>query len=211
MSTALARFGNGLRHLLGAADRLELEVGPGGPSGDFSVPSDYDGTWETVTIAGRSCLRPTESAYYLYAALPDSFRRRAGGGLWVEVEYYGGQYGEFRLQYASTDRSATEQGLYKAAAQRWQPDAVGLRRFRRALFLLPDFDASRSQNLGASFRFEFRRELLLTKLAVSLAPPPDLESFPVTAPVPARSCRAASIRSSSATPAPRRHSTTSST
>src|SRR4029453_18148247 len=64
------------------------------------------------------------------------------------------------------------------------PEAVGLTRFRRAVFLLPDFDNARAQNLDASFRFEFRRELLITKVAVSLAPPPDLESFPATAPVP---------------------------
>ena len=75
MSTALARFGSGLARLLGGADRLEVVVGPGGPSGDFEMPSGHDGTWETVTVAGRSCLRPTESAYYLYAVLPDGFKR----------------------------------------------------------------------------------------------------------------------------------------
>jgi MoaA/NifB/PqqE/SkfB family radical SAM enzyme len=148
------------------------------------MPSDYDGTWETTQVGGRSCLRPTESAYYLYGVLPESFRRRAGSGLHVEVEYYGAHYGEFRLQYASIDRSEAQDGLYKAAAQRWQPDAVGLRRFRRAVFQLPDFDPTRAQNLGASFRFEFRRELLLHGVSVSLSPPADLESFPATAPLP---------------------------
>jgi MoaA/NifB/PqqE/SkfB family radical SAM enzyme len=184
VSTALARFGSGLARLLGGAERLEVVVGPGGPSGDFEMPSGHDGTWETVTVAGRSCLRPTESAYYLYAVLPDGFKRRATAGLWVEVEYYGSEYGQFRLQYVSSDRTAEEQGRYKAATQRWQPEAVGLKRYRRAVFLLPDFDNARAQNLDASFRFEFRRELLITKVAVSLAPPPDLESFPATAPVP---------------------------
>ncbi len=110
-------------------------------------------------------------------ALPDGFKRRATAGLFVEVEYWGAQYGEFRLQYVSSDRAATEQGLYKAAEQRWQPDAVGLKRFRRALFRLPDFDPTRSQHLGASFRFEFRRELLVQRVSVSLEPPQDLASF----------------------------------
>ena len=143
--------------------------------------------------------------------LPEGFKRRASGGLWVEVEYYGSQYGEFRLQYASTDRAATEEGLYKAAAQRWLPDAVGLHRFRRrACSCLPDFDPSRSQNLGASFRFEFRRELLLTKVAVSLAPPPDLESIPATAPVPElKSCPAASTRSTTCSSRSRTRATSS--
>jgi MoaA/NifB/PqqE/SkfB family radical SAM enzyme len=184
VSPALARIGSGLARLFAVPDRLEVTVGPGGPRGDFVIPSGHDGTWETAPVGGRSCLRPTESAYYLYAVLPEPFKRRARQGLWVEVEYHGAQYGEFRLQYASSDRSASEQGLYKAANQRWQPDAVGLKRFRRAVFPLPDFDPSRTQNLGASFRFEFRRELLLSRVAVSLIPPPDLASLPATAPVP---------------------------
>ena len=174
MTTALGRTLGGLARLLGGSDRLEVRIGPGGPEGDFAIPSEYDGTWEVAVAGGRPCLRPTESAYYLYGVLPDSFRKRASEGLFVEVEYWGAQHGEFRLQYASTDRAAEEQGLYKAAEQRWQPDAVGLKRFRRAVFRLPDFDPARTQNLGASFRFEFRRELLISSVSVSLAPPADL-------------------------------------
>jgi MoaA/NifB/PqqE/SkfB family radical SAM enzyme len=184
VSTALARLGNGLARLLGGSERLEVVIGPQGPEGDFEIPSGYDGTWETTSMGGRACLRPTESAYYLYAVLPEAFRQRAGGGVHVEVEYWGAQYGEFRLQYASGDRGAAEQGLYKAAEQRWQPEAVGLARWRRAVFQLTDLDPARSQNLGASFRFEFRRELLLHRISVSLTPPADIASFPATAPVP---------------------------
>ena len=92
--------------MLGGPERLEVVVGPEGPAGDFELPSGYDGTWEVTTVGGRPWLRPTESAYYLYAVLPEGFKRRAGGGVHVEVEYWGAQYGEFRLQYASTDRSA---------------------------------------------------------------------------------------------------------
>ena len=69
-------------------------------------------------------------------------------------------------------------GLYKAAEQRWQPEAVGLRRFRRAVFHLPDFDPGRTQNQGASFRLEFRRELLVSRVAVSLAPPAGPRGLP---------------------------------
>jgi MoaA/NifB/PqqE/SkfB family radical SAM enzyme len=173
---------DGLARLLGAPESLELRVGPAGPEGDFTVPSGHDGVYEVTTAGGRPCLRPAESSYYLYCALPEAFRRRAKRGVHVEVEYYGARHGEFRLQYASTDPAATENGVYKAAEQRWQPDAVGLRRFRRAVFPLPDFDPTRTQNLGASFRFEFRRELLLHRVSVSLAPPADLASFPATAP-----------------------------
>jgi radical SAM protein with 4Fe4S-binding SPASM domain len=184
VNATLARLGGGLGRFLRGPDRLVVEVRPGGPAGDFAVPSGGDGEWETTTIQGRACLRPVESSYYLYCVLPEAFRRRAAGGLWVEVEYHGPHYGEFRVQYASTDRAQPWDGLYKPAEQRWQPEAAGLRRFRRAVFPLPDFDPHRTQNLGASFRFEFRRELLVSKVAVSLVAPEDLESFPATAPLP---------------------------
>jgi radical SAM protein with 4Fe4S-binding SPASM domain len=184
VNATLARLGSGLGRLLRGRDRLEVEVGLAGPAGDFTVPSEGDGAWETVLVQGRACLRPAESAYYLYCALPEAFRRRAEAGLWVEVEYYGSRYGEFRLQYASTDRDEAWDGLYKAAEQRWRPEAAGLRRFRRAVFPLPDFDPGRTQNQDASFRLEFRRELLVSRLAASLAPPPDLEAFPAVAPLP---------------------------
>ncbi len=184
MNATLARLGSGLGRLLQGPDWLWVEVGPGGPSGGFSVPSAGDGTWETTLVQGRSCLRPTEAAYYLYGVLPEAFRKRATRGLWVDVEYHGARYGEFRLQYASSDRAQPWDGLYKAAEQRWQAEAVGLARFRRAVFPLPDFDPARTQNQGASFRLEFRRELLASRLAVSLAPPPDLAAFTAVAPLP---------------------------
>jgi len=80
MNATLLRLGGGLGRLLRGPDRLDVEVGPGGPAGDFDVPSGGDGTWETTTVQGRSCLRPTESSYYLYAVLPEAFRRRAAAG-----------------------------------------------------------------------------------------------------------------------------------
>ena len=184
MNATLARLGDGLGRLLRGSDRLLVEAGPGGPGGDFAVPSGGDGEWETTVVQGRACLRPTASSYYLYCALPEAFRRRARAGIWVEVEYFGPHYGEFRLQYASTDRAEAVDGLYKAAEQRWLPDGAGLRRFRRAVFRLPDLDPVRTQNLGASFRFEFRRELLLSRVEASLDPPPDLEAFTAVAPLP---------------------------
>ncbi len=184
MNATLARLGDGIGRFLRGPDRLLVEVGPGGPAGDFSLPSAGDGAWETTVVQGRPCLRPSESSYYLYCTLPEAFRRRATAGLWVEVEYHGPHYGEFRLQYASSDRALPWDGLYKAAEQRWQPEAVGLRRFRRAAFRLPDFDPGRTQNEGASFRFEFRRELLVSRIAVGLAAPPDVEAFPAVAPLP---------------------------
>jgi MoaA/NifB/PqqE/SkfB family radical SAM enzyme len=184
LNAALAWLGQGIGRFLHGPDVLETAATPAGPAGELTVPSDYDGVWETTTVQGRACLRPAESSYYLYFVLPAAARRRVAGPAWVEVEYFGPQYGEFRVQYASTDRGEPWDGLYKMAEQRWLPEAAGLRRFRRAMFSLPDFDPSRTQNLGASFRLEFRKELLVARVRVHLAPPPDLGSFPAVAPLP---------------------------
>jgi MoaA/NifB/PqqE/SkfB family radical SAM enzyme len=184
VNAILSRLGGGLARLLGGPGRLEMEVGPDGPRGAMTVPSQGDGAWQVVEEQSRPCLAPDDTSYYLYFRLPEAFRRRAGSGLWVEVEYPGAAHGEFRLQYASTSGREPQDGLYEPAEQRWAPDAVGLRRFRRAVFHLPDFDPSRTQNLGASFRLEFRRELLVSRVVVGLSPPSDLDAFSAVAPLP---------------------------
>jgi MoaA/NifB/PqqE/SkfB family radical SAM enzyme len=184
LNATLARLGGELKDLLRRPDRVDLDVGPDGPRGDVAVPSAGDGRWRLVPVEGRTCLAPDEESYYLYFVLPGGFRRRAGAELWVDVEYYGSRFGEFRLQYASDARSEPWEGLYRAADQRWAPEAVGQPRFRRALFPLTGFDSSRLQNEGASFRLEFRSDLLVSRVGASLAPPPDLAAFPATAPLP---------------------------
>jgi radical SAM protein with 4Fe4S-binding SPASM domain len=184
MTAALKQLGNTLGRLIKGADRLEMRVMPEGPVGEVSVPRAADGVWEVERVQGRPCLRPDESSYYLYFVVPESFRARARRGLWLDVSYFGDRHGQFRVQYVSQDRGAPLDGLYQPAEQRWNGDAVGLRRFRRALFPLPDFDPTRTQNLGASFRMEFRSELLVSDLRVALEPPDDLPSFSLTAPLP---------------------------
>jgi len=184
MTTTLSRIGESLGRMLRGADRLETTIGPEGPRGGLAVPRAGDGVWEVASVQGRHCLRPDEASYYLYFVLPPAFRERARGGLWLEVEYFGERYAEFRVQYASTDRGAEVDGLYKAAEQWWRPEAQGLRRFRRALFPLPDLDPARTQNEGASFRIEFRREVLVSRIAAALAPPAGLADHPARAPVP---------------------------
>lgn len=177
MTSALGR-------LLGKPDRLEMVVTATGPQGELQVPRAGDGGWEIAIAQGRACLTPDESSHYLYFVLPNGFRERATSGLWLEIEYHGDRHGLFRVQYASKDRGTEHEGLYKAAEQRWQPDAVGLRRFRRALFPLPDFDPTRGQNHEASLRIEFRQEVLVSRATLSLAPPDDTAAFPALAPLP---------------------------
>ncbi|HEV7501436.1 MAG TPA: radical SAM protein, partial [Vicinamibacteria bacterium] len=184
MTTVLSRLGSALGRLVHGGDGAEMRVGPDGPTGDILVPREGDGAWEIRTVQGRPCLSPDERSYYLYFVLPPELAARARSGLWLEVEYLGDRFGQFRVQYASSDRAAEQDGLYKAAEQRWDGDAVGLRRFRRALFPLPDFDPTRSQNQGAAFRVEFRREVLITRVAATLAPPADAAAFSLVAPRP---------------------------
>jgi len=184
MTAALSKTLSALGRLFHGPDRLEMTVGAGGPHGDLLVPREGDGVWEVTTVQGRPCLSPDEKSHYLYFVLPAEFLARAGEGVWLDIEYFGDRYAEFRVQYASRDASAPVDGLYKPAEQRWNGDAAGLKRFRRALFPLPDLDPGRTQNLGASFRVEFRREVLLSRVAVTLAPPADVAAFPVVAPLP---------------------------
>ena len=72
-----------------------------------------------MDVRGRPCLAPYDASYYLYFVLPPGLRARSGKRLYVEVEYYGDRYGQFRLQYVSHDPAATLDGLYKNAVQRW--------------------------------------------------------------------------------------------
>jgi MoaA/NifB/PqqE/SkfB family radical SAM enzyme len=163
---------------------VSLEVGPDGPRGEIQVPSGGDGVWELRAARGRTCLAPDERSHYLYFQLPTAFRERAAAGLWVEVEYFGDRFAQFRVHYASRDHGVAHEGLYAVAEQRWDGEAVGLSRMRRALFPLPDFDGTRTQNQGASFRIEFRQEVLVSRVSATLQPPPDLDAFPLTAPLP---------------------------
>jgi MoaA/NifB/PqqE/SkfB family radical SAM enzyme len=184
VSTTLQRFSHALGRILHGPGRVELAVGASGPQGTIHVPRDGDGVWEVQPVQGRPCLLPDERSHYLYFVLPAEFLARARRGLWVEVEYFGDRYAGFRVQYASHDRGAEFDGLYKAAEQRWSGEAAGLRRFRRALFPLPDFAPDRPQNQGASFRIEFRSEVLVSRMAVTLEAPADAAAFPATAPLP---------------------------
>jgi radical SAM protein with 4Fe4S-binding SPASM domain len=184
VTTPLSRLGSALGRLFHGPDRLELSVGPEGPEGPIVVPRAGDGVWQVVDVRGRSCLAPDESSHYLYFVLPAEFLAEAHQGVWLDVEYSGDGYAPFRVQYAATDRAAPYDGLYKPAEQRWDGDAFGLTRFRRALFPLPDFDPGRTQNQGASFRVEYRRDVLITRLVLSVSPPADAARFAHVAPVP---------------------------
>ena len=124
MAVTLARWGEALG--LMRPESLETTIGPEGPRGALGVPRAGDGVWEIETVQGRSWIRPDESSYYLYFTIPKDLRARFASAV-CEVEYLGDSCAQFRVQYASTDRSAEGDGLYKAAEQRWQPEAVAPR------------------------------------------------------------------------------------
>lgn len=184
MAATLGRLQQALGRLLFSPERAELHVGPAGLSGDILVPSEGDGRHHIVDARGQACLTPDDSSYYLYCVLPPALLARAHQGLWIEVEYWGSRYGEFRLQYASRDRAAAHEGLYASAEQRWDGQLAGIERRRRALFRLADLDVERRQNHEASFRFEFRSDLRLTRIVAFLEEPADAASYTQTAPVP---------------------------
>ena len=183
-TSALSRLSHAASRLLSAEEAAEVVVTPEGPRGEIEVPRAGDGVWDLVDVRGRSCLTPDETSYYLYFVLPAELLARAAATLFVDVEYYGDRFGEFRLQYVSHDRACTLDGRYKDGVQLWTGDAIGLSRFRRALFALSDFDPTRTQNQGASFRLEFRSDLRVSRVKVSLKVPEDAASLPAVAPLP---------------------------
>jgi MoaA/NifB/PqqE/SkfB family radical SAM enzyme len=162
----------------------EVTVGPDGPVGGLQVPSGGDGVWRVERVQNRPVLAPDDASHYVYFVVPPELRARAVGGLWLDVEYYGDRFAPFRVQYASSDRAAEVDGLYKTAPQLWDGQAAGLSKFRRALFPLADFDGTRTQNQGASFRLEFRQDLRVARVTATLAPPADAGAFPHAAPLP---------------------------
>jgi radical SAM protein with 4Fe4S-binding SPASM domain len=181
--TALTRLSGALGRLLGGPESVAVAVTAEGPQGEITVPSVGDGVFSLVTERGRAFLTPDERSYYLYFVLPADFRARVRGPLWIEVEYLGDSYAPFRVQYASTERAAEHEGLYKPAAQHWSGEARGLRTLRRAVFPLPDFDPTRTQNNDASFRVEFRSEVRVARVVAHLREP-DLKELPALAPLP---------------------------
>jgi radical SAM protein with 4Fe4S-binding SPASM domain len=106
----------------------------------------------------------------------------------IEVDYYGREFATFRLQYVSTDRSAPYDGLYKEAPQLWDGVRTEAPTWKRAVFVLEDFDPSRVQNVDASFRMEIRQDFYVSRVVVRSdgdAPSQtDLERYPETAPLP---------------------------
>ncbi len=184
MNATLARLGGGLGRLLRGPDRLEVEVGPDGPTGDFAGALAGGRGVGDDRRPGPALPPSDESSYYLYVVLPEAFRRRAAAASGSRSSTSASATASSACSTPPPTAPRRWDGLYKAAEQRWRPEAVGLRRFRRALFHLPDFDPDRTQNLGASFRLEFRSELLVSRLVASLAPPPDSDAFPAVAPLP---------------------------
>jgi MoaA/NifB/PqqE/SkfB family radical SAM enzyme len=116
--------------------------------------------------------------------LPDAFRARATGGLWLTVEYLGEGYAPFQIQYASIDRGAPHDGVYKRAGQFWRGETDGRHRLRRALFPLRDFDPARRQNCGASFRVEAPGGARVRRVTASVRPPKDEAAYRGVAPLP---------------------------
>jgi hypothetical protein len=93
----------------------------------------------------------------LAGKLDEALRRRLAPRAVIEVDYFGAEFATFRLQYTSTDPEAPYGGLYKEARQLWDGVREPEPRWKRALFILEDFDR-RSPERGRGFRMEIRQD-----------------------------------------------------
>jgi radical SAM protein with 4Fe4S-binding SPASM domain len=167
-----------------AANDVVLELPRGAsPDGLLRLVNEGDGRYEIVERAGRKAVTPEPWSQYLYFGLDDRLRQALAPRAVIEVDYFGSEFAAFRLQYTSTDRSAPYDGLYKEATQRWDGVREAQPRWKRALFLLDDFDPARFQNVGASFRMEIRQDFQVARISVGSGAPA-LESYPEIAPLP---------------------------
>ncbi len=159
---------------------------PGEASSDglLRLANEGDGRIEIVERDGRAAVTPDAWSQYLYFACGEELRRKISGRAVIEVDYFGTEFATFRLQYVSADRDAPYDGLYKEATQRWDGVREEAPRWKRALFVIEDFDAERFQNLGASFRMEIRQDFQIARVAVSADLPRDEAAFPEVAPLP---------------------------
>jgi radical SAM protein with 4Fe4S-binding SPASM domain len=153
------------------------------PDGSLSLANEGDGRYEIVERAGRKAVTPEPWSQYLYFRVDERLRQKLAPRAVIAIDYFGTEFASFRLQYVSTDRSAPYDGLYKEATQRWDGVREPHPRWKRALFVLEDFDPSRFQNVSASFRLEIRQDFQVARVALS-AEPAGLEAYPEVAPLP---------------------------
>jgi radical SAM protein with 4Fe4S-binding SPASM domain len=146
--------------------------------------NEGDGRYSIVERGGRAAVTPERWAQYLYFRLAGELRERLRSRAVIEVDYFGRSFATFRLQYVSRDPSAPYGGLYKEATQLWDGIEEGEPRWKRALFVIEDFDPGRFQNVEASFRLELRQDFQIGRVAVSEEPPSGVDSFPAVAPLP---------------------------
>jgi radical SAM protein with 4Fe4S-binding SPASM domain len=185
MTTLIDRV---LRRTTGAgSDGSVLELPDSTSSdGQLRLANEGDGRCEMVERGGRSAVTPDAWSQYLYFCCGEELRTRLSGRVVIEVDYYGTEFATFRLQYASTDPGAPYDGLYKEAIQRWDGihEPAQAPRWKRALFVIDDFDARRFQNLGASFRMEIRQDFQIARISVGTELPRDEAALAEVAPLP---------------------------
>ncbi len=155
------------------------------PCGSLRLVNEGDGRYDLVERSGRSAVTPEAWSQYLYFTLSDEAKAGLSEQVVVDVDYHGSTFATFRLQYVSADRDAPYEGLYKEATQHWDGVETDAPVWKRARFVLEDFDPSRSQNVGASFRMEIRQDFVVGRVSVSRPTPgAELLELPAVAPLP---------------------------
>ena len=168
-----------------SSSRVEL-VPPGVRSDDgvLALVNEGDGRYDIVERGGRAVVTPGAWSQYLYFRLQEPLRGKLAEQAVIQIDYFGCEFATFRLQYVSKDSEAPYGGLYKEARQTWDGIRSGENRWKRALFVISDFDSERVQNVGASFRLEIRQDFHIGRVAVSTELPSDASAYAEVAPLP---------------------------
>ena len=150
----------------GPRARLEVRSARDGPAGDLARPERRRRRLARRAVAGRDCLTPDEASYYLYFVLPpEPARARATGGpVRGDRVLRGPLRAVPRAVRVDRPRGRGARGSTRRPSSAGTATPWACSRFRRALFPLPDFDATRTQNQDASFRVEFRQEVLIARV-----------------------------------------------
>ncbi len=122
-------------------------------SDGIETRNNDDGRFTETERGGFPCWQVVKHASpsYLYFAVDDGFRRRAGRALDVELDYLDTGFGDVVLDYDSTDVGAPVGGAYKSHPFVVRRANTG--RWQTARFHITDARFRGSQNVQADFRF----------------------------------------------------------
>ncbi len=140
--------------------------------------NEGDGRYEIVERAGRKAVTPEPWSQYLYFRLDEEHatKTRSSSGR-------RGRLLRDRIRDLSPSVRLDRSGRPLRGSLQGSEPALGWRariepRWKRALFIVDDFDPARFQNVEASFRMEIRQDFQVAQVAVSSELPARSRSVP---------------------------------